>query len=92
MVWWVERTYGLSRAASAATLPPGVQPLPADMQDPIAARRALRVAQPDRVIHLAAVGVTDPFLPVEQAVEVNIRGTMNTVEACLALGVRRHGV
>lgn len=83
------RTFGLSRSASPETLPAGVQPLPIDLRDPAAVRGAFEAARPDRVIHLAAVGVTDPFLPVEIAVDVNIRGTINVLEACAALGVRR---
>jgi nucleoside-diphosphate-sugar epimerase len=70
-------------------LPPGVQPLPADIREPTTVRRAIQVAQPDRVIHLAAISVTDPFLPVEQAVVVNIRGTVNVLEACRDIGLRR---
>lgn len=44
--------------------------------------RAVRQAEPDVVIHLAAVGVTDPFLPVETAVRHNITGTLNLLRAC----------
>lgn len=83
------RTFGLSRSASIETLPAGVQPLPIDLRDPTAVREAFERVQPDRVIHLAAMGVTDPFLPVTVAVEVNIRGTVNVLEACAAVGVRR---
>jgi nucleoside-diphosphate-sugar epimerase len=44
--------------------------------------RAIRDARPDVVIHLAAVGVADPFLPVETAVRHNLTGTLNLLRAC----------
>ncbi len=44
--------------------------------------RAVRDAQPDVVIHLVAVGVADPFLPVDTAVRHNLTGTLNLLRAC----------
>ncbi|MCO5186217.1 MAG: NAD-dependent epimerase/dehydratase family protein [Anaerolineae bacterium] len=44
--------------------------------------RALRESQPDAVIHLAAAGVTDPFLAVETALRHNVSGTVNLLRAC----------
>ena len=44
--------------------------------------RAVQEAQPDKVIHLAAAGTTDPFLPVEQALRHNVSGTINLIRAC----------
>jgi UDP-glucose 4-epimerase len=90
--WLIEhdiQTYGLSCSASTETLPTGVRPLPIDLRDPTAVRRAFEITLPDRVIHLAAVGVTDPFLPVAVAVGVNIHGTVNVLEVCRTMGVRR---
>jgi UDP-glucose 4-epimerase len=81
--------YGLSRTASAQTLPAGVIPLAVDIQQREAVIAAFQQARPDRVIHLAAVGVTDPFLPFEEAVEINVRGTIHVLEASQNMGVRR---
>ena len=44
--------------------------------------RAVREAEPDGVIHLAAAGATDPFLGVETAVRHNLTGTLNLIRAC----------
>lgn len=44
--------------------------------------RAVREAQPTHVVHLAAAGVTDPFLPVDTALRHNVTGTLNLVRAC----------
>jgi nucleoside-diphosphate-sugar epimerase len=44
--------------------------------------RAVREAAPERVIHLAAVGASDPFLEVETAVRHNLNGTVNLLRAC----------
>ena len=45
--------------------------------------RAIREAEPDTVIHLAASGATNPFLPVETAVRYNLTGTLNLIRAVL---------
>ena len=44
--------------------------------------RAVREAEADVVIHLAAAGTTDPFLGVETAVRHNLTGTVNLLRAC----------
>ncbi|MCP4357164.1 MAG: NAD-dependent epimerase/dehydratase family protein, partial [Chloroflexi bacterium] len=44
--------------------------------------RAVRETEPEVVIHLAAAGVTDPFLGVETAVRHNVNGTVNLLRAC----------
>jgi nucleoside-diphosphate-sugar epimerase len=44
--------------------------------------RAIRQAEPDVVIHLAAAGATDPFLPAETALRHNVTGTINLLRAC----------
>jgi nucleoside-diphosphate-sugar epimerase len=72
------------------------QPLPAELQalraqvDVVYADlrqfnltvRALRTAAPEQVIHLAAAGVTDPFLAVDTAVRHNVSGSLNLLRAC----------
>jgi nucleoside-diphosphate-sugar epimerase len=54
----------------------------ADLRQAGATRRAIRAARPDAVIHLAAAGATQPFLPVETAVAHNLHGTLNLLHAC----------
>jgi nucleoside-diphosphate-sugar epimerase len=45
------------------------------------ARRAVESASPELVIHLAAVGVTDPFLPIHDALRGNLEATINLIKA-----------
>ncbi len=44
--------------------------------------RAVAEAAPDCVIHLAAVGVTDPFMGIDTALRHNLNGTINLLRAC----------
>lgn len=81
--------YGLSRSATAATIPDNVVPMSVDITHRDDMFAALRQARPHFVLHLAAAGVTEPFLPMEQAVEVNVSGTINVLEACHEVGIRR---
>ncbi len=43
--------------------------------------RAVEEAAPDCVIHLAAVGVTDPFMGINTALRHNLNGTINLLRA-----------
>lgn len=54
----------------------------ADLRNYQLTARAVRDARPERVIHLAAVGVTDPFLNVNVALSHNVTGTLNLLRAC----------
>jgi nucleoside-diphosphate-sugar epimerase len=81
--------YGLSRSASPATVPTGVIHIAADVTQWAEIVAALERARPTQVLHLAAAGVTEPFLPLEQAVEVNVAGTRNVLEASCHVGVQR---
>ena len=54
----------------------------ADLRTASLVNRALKEAEPDIVIHLAAVGSTDPFLSPHKAVRHNVDGMINLVEAC----------
>lgn len=54
----------------------------ADLRNYQLTARALRQSRPDRVIHLAAAGVSDPFLNVNTAVNHNVTGTLNLLRAC----------
>lgn len=44
--------------------------------------RAVTKAQPERVVHLAAAGVSDPYMPVNTALRYNVNGTINLLRAC----------
>jgi len=80
---------GLGLDAAVATVAVGVQPLVADVSDRVAMLAALTAVRPTHVLHLAAVGVTAPFVPIEYAEQVNVTGTCHTLEASLLAGVRR---
>lgn len=54
----------------------------ADLRNYQLTARAIRQARPDKVIHLAAAGVSDPFLPVNTALSHNVTGTLNLLRAC----------
>lgn len=54
----------------------------ADLRNLALTARAVRQAAPETVIHLAAAGVTDPFLAVETALRHNLTGTLNLLRAC----------
>jgi UDP-glucose 4-epimerase len=63
----------------------------ADLQNYSLTARALRETSPAAVIHLAAVGVTDPFLNAQSALRHNVVGTINLLRACFegnAIGAR----
>jgi nucleoside-diphosphate-sugar epimerase len=80
---------GLGNVASEATVAAGVQPLVADVTNRAAMMTALAEVRPTHVLHLAAVGVTDPFVPIDYAERVNVTGTRNALEASAAAGVWR---
>lgn len=62
-------------------LRPRLEIVYADLRNYNLTRRALRQATPQGIIHLAAAGVTDPFLPVETALRHNVNGTINLLRA-----------
>ncbi|HSH02594.1 MAG TPA: NAD-dependent epimerase/dehydratase family protein, partial [Anaerolineae bacterium] len=53
----------------------------ADLRNYNLTSRALRRAQAEVVIHLAAAGATDPFLPVNTAIRYNLTATLNLIQA-----------
>jgi nucleoside-diphosphate-sugar epimerase len=55
---------------------------PVDIRDAAAVQAAVIDSQPEYVFHLAAVGITDPFLPLELALAVNTYGSLNVFRAC----------
>ncbi len=64
------------------TLRPQFDVVYADLRNFRLTVRAVRKAEPDAVIHLAAAGATDPFLPVTAALRHNVTGTINLLRAC----------
>lgn len=54
----------------------------ADLRNYRLTSRAVQEAAPTHVIHLAAAGVTDPFLPVETTLRHNLQATLNLLRAC----------
>lgn len=67
-------------------LPQSVRPIVGDITDVDAVARALEVAQPEGVFHLAAVGTTDTGLPMGEACRVNVGGMIALLEAVRRLG------
>jgi UDP-glucose 4-epimerase len=65
-----------------ASLRPQFDVVYADLRNFSLTVRAIRQAQPDVVVHLAAAGPADPFLPVETALRHNVTGTINLLRAC----------
>lgn len=63
-------------------LRPNLETVYADLRNYQLTARALQQARPDKVIHLAAVGVSDPFLNVNTALSHNVTGTLNLLRAC----------
>ena len=54
----------------------------ADLRNYQLTSRAVATADPTHVIHLAAAGVTDPFLGLDTALRHNLNGTLNLIRAC----------
>jgi len=52
-----------------------------DLRDGQTVRQLVRECQPSKVYHLAAVGVTEPDLHPRLAVQANVIGTLNLLEA-----------
>lgn len=79
----------LPSTESGSKLPPPLAPLRsqldvvyADLRNYNLTVRAVRDAAPDRVLHLAAAGVADPFLSPYVAIRHNLIGTINLLRAC----------
>jgi len=72
-------THGLRR------LLPDIALVLADLRDIESTIVAVEKARPDVIIHLAAAGVRDPFLPIEEALVHNLLGTVNLLRAAFEL-------
>ncbi len=62
-------------------VPEGVEIAEVDLRYAAGVKRAIEAAQPTLVVHLAAVGVTDPFLPLGEALRGNLEATINLLNA-----------
>lgn len=69
-----------------AALRPHFETAYADLRNYQLTSRAVRATQPEIVVHLAAAGVTDPFLSINAALSHNITGTINLARACFERG------
>ena len=65
-----------------AAIRPQIELVYADLRNLPITRRAVQDAAPDVVVHLAAVGVNDPFLSIETALRHNLYGALNLLKAC----------
>lgn len=74
-------TLGDPLPSELAALRPQLTVVYADLRNYNLTRRAIQEATPEAVIHLAAAGVTNPFLPVETALRHNLTGTLNLIRA-----------
>ena len=59
-----------------------VQTVYADLRNYRLTSRAVKEAAPNAIVHLAAAGATEPFLPIERALRHNVNGTLNLLRAC----------
>lgn len=62
-------------------LPDGVTGHYADLRQAGQVQRTVKAVRPDRVFHLAAAGVSDPFMAVRPALRVNLDGTLHLLQA-----------
>lgn len=62
-------------------LPDGVRAIPGDITLPESVTEALVAVQPGLIIHLAAIGITNPDLPFTAACAVNVGGVINVLDA-----------
>jgi UDP-glucose 4-epimerase len=67
---------------------PGVEHVAADVCAPQTAA-AIREVKPEAVVHLAAVVTPPPGMTRERLREIDVAGTRNVLEACVAAGVGR---
>lgn len=75
--------------------PDAVEIIEVDLRYAAGVKRAVESASPNVVVHLAAVGVTDPFLPISEALRGNLDATLNLLRAiggqCRTLVARTPG-
>lgn len=62
-------------------LPAEIEVREVDLRYAAGVKRAIDSVNPTLVIHLAAVGVTDPFLPIGEALRGNLEATINLLKS-----------
>ncbi len=65
----------------SSLLPEGVRAIPGDITIAETVTEAIAAAQPGLIIHLAAIGITTPDLPLTTACDVNVGGVINVLNA-----------
>ena len=70
-------------------LPAGVRAISGDVTDSDSVVSAVQAIRPALIVHLAAVGVTNPGLPFTAACHVNVGGTINVLDAAREVGTAR---
>jgi nucleoside-diphosphate-sugar epimerase len=75
--------------AQVASLPEECERRDGDVGNEDQIRWLIKAAEPDYVFHLAAVGVNDPFIVEETALQVNVHGTLNIIRAARDVGKER---
>lgn len=82
----VREAYGMGEPLPQplATLRPQLRAVYADLRNARLTVRAVEEAAPEQIVHLAAAGATDPFLPINDALRNNLQGTLNLVQAAFA--------
>ena len=85
----LREAYGMGTPLPAAliTVRAQVSAVYADLRNLKLTRRAVAEAAPACIFHLAAAGVTDPFLPVNTALRHNLQGTLNLLQAAFATDI-----
>lgn len=79
----------LTLPGEAALLPEGARAIPGDITLPETVAEAIAVAQPALIVHLAAIGITNPDLPFTAACGVNVGGVINVLDAARQIGTAR---
>ncbi len=80
----------LTLPGEESLLPQGVRVVSGDITDATNVHQATSAVQPAWIIHLAAVGVTNPDLPFMTVCRVNVDGVINVLDAAHAVpAVRR---
>jgi len=64
-----------------ALLPDGVRAISGDVTFPETVTEAIATTQPGLIVHLAAIGITNPDLPLTAACDVNVGGVINILDA-----------